>query len=293
MSILSNSLFNTINSKFSEFSKGQKRIAKYICEDYDKAAFLTASKLGSTVGVSESTVVRFAMELGFEGYPALQKAMQEMIRNRLTSVQRIDVACSRIGDADILESVFNSDIEKIRRTLEETSKENFDKAVELICSAEKIYILGARSAEALAVFLGYYLKLLFKNVVIIDPSNESDTLAQMMHVDNQACVIGISFPRYCNSAITALRYANTKGANIIAITDSMSSPIVKYSECPLIAKSDMLSIVDSLVAPMSLVNALIVAAIKRNQDEVSETFRKMEEIWDEYEIYQKPEENAE
>lgn len=290
---MSNSLFNTINSKFSGFSKGQKRIAKYICEDYDKAAFLTASKLGHTVGVSESTVVRFAMELGFEGYPALQKAMQEMIRNRLTTVQRIDVACSRIGDSDILDSVFNSDIEKIRRTLEETSKENFDKAVELLCSAEKIYILGARSAEALAVFLGYYLKMLFKNVVIIDPSNDSDTLVQMMHVDNKACVIGISFPRYCNSAITALRYACTKGANIIAITDSLSSPIVRYSECPLIAKSDMLSIVDSLVAPMSLVNALIVAAIKRNQDEVSETFRKMEEIWDEYEIYQKPEESAE
>lgn len=291
--MLSNSLFNNINSNFSEFSKGQKRIAKYICEEYDKAAFMTASKLGSTVGVSESTVVRFAMELGFEGYPALQKAMQEMIRNRLTSVQRIDVACSRIGDDNILESVFGSDVEKIRRTLEETSRENFDKAVELICSAKKIYILGARSAEALAVFLGYYFKLLFKNVVIIDPSNESDTLAQMMHVDNEACVIGISFPRYCNSAIAALKYANAMGANIIAITDSVSSPIVKYSECPLIAKSDMLSIVDSLVAPMSLINALIVAAIKRNQSEVSETFRQLEEIWDEYDIYQKPEEGAE
>lgn len=293
MIILDNSLLNNINSKFSEFSKGQKRIAKYICEEYDKAAFMTASKLGKTVGVSESTVVRFATELGFEGYPALQKAMQEMIRNRLTSVQRINVACNRIGDNNILESVFSSDVEKIRRTLEETSKENFDKAVELVCSAKKIYILGARSAEALAVFLGYYFKLLFKNVVIIDPSNDSDTLAQIMHVDNEACVIGISFPRYCNSAIAALKYASIKGANIIAITDSVSSPIVQYSECALIAKSDMLSIVDSLVAPMSLMNALIVAAIKKNQTEVSETFRQLEEIWDEYDIYQKPEENAE
>lgn len=290
---MDNSLLNNINSKFSEFSKGQKRIAKYICEEYDKAAFMTASKLGKTVGVSESTVVRFATELGFEGYPALQKAMQEMIRNRLTSVQRINVACNRIGDDNILESVFSSDVEKIRRTLEETSKENFDKAVELVCSAKKIYILGARSAEALAVFLGYYFKLLFKNVVIIDPSNDSDTLAQIMHVDNEACVIGISFPRYCNSAIAALKYASIKGANIIAITDSVSSPIVQYSECALIAKSDMLSIVDSLVAPMSLMNALIVAAIKKNQTEVSETFRQLEEIWDEYDIYQKPEENAE
>lgn len=289
---MSNSLLNNINSHFSGFSKGQKRIAKYICEEYDKAAFMTASKLGKTVGVSESTVVRFASELGFDGYPALQKAMQEMIRNRLTSVQRIDVACSRIGDSNILESVLNTDIDKIRRTLEETSKVNFDAAVETICSAEKIYILGARSAEALAVFLGYYLKLLFKNVVIIDPSNESDTITQMMHVDNKACVIGISFPRYCNSAIAALRYASEKGANIIAITDSSSSPIVKYSKYPLIAKSDMLSIVDSLVAPMSLINALIVAAIKKNQSEVSETFREMEAIWEQYDIYQKPEENS-
>ena len=289
---MGSSLFNTIQSQYAGFSKGQKLIAKYICEEYDKAAFMTASKLGKTVGVSESTVVRFATELGYDGYPALQKAVQEMIRNRLTSVQRIDVACSRIGDDEVLESVLGSDVDKIRHTLSEVSKENFDKAVEMICSASKIYILGARSAEALAVFLGYYLKLIFKNVVVIDPSNESDTLAQIMHVDSEACVIGISFPRYCNSAIAALKFANTKSANIIAITDSMSSPLVQYSECPLIAQSDMLSIVDSLVAPMSMINALIVAAIKRNKNEVSETFRRLEEIWDEYDIYQKPEESA-
>ena len=235
--------------------------------------------------------MRIATELGYDGYPGLQKAIQEMIRNRLTSVQRINVACSRIKDDEILESVLTSDVDKIRRTLNEASNEHFDKAVEMICEAEKIYILGARSAEALAVFLGYYLKLIFKNVVVIDPSNESDTLAQMMHVDSRACVIGISFPRYCNSAIAALKFADSKDANIIAITDSLSSPLVQYSDCALIAKSDMLSIVDSLVAPMSVINALIVAAIKRNQQEVSETFRRLEEIWDEYDIYQKPEEN--
>ncbi len=290
---MSNSLFNTIHSGYPEFSKGQKLIAKYISENYDKAAFMTASKLGKTVGVSESTVVRFATELGYDGYPALQKAIQEMIRNRLTSVQRIDVACSRINDDNVLGSVLGTDVEKLRRTMEETSKENFDKAVEMICSAKRIYILGARSAEALAVFLGYYLKLIFKDVVVIDPSNESDTLAQMMHVDSEACVIGISFPRYCNSAIAALRFANTKSANIIAITDSLSSPLAQHAKCSLIAKSDMLSIVDSLVAPMSLINALIVAAIKRNQAEVSETFRQLEAIWDEYDIYQKPEEAVE
>ena len=288
---MSNSLFNAINSGYAGFSKGQKAIADYICEKYDKAAFMTASTLGKTVGVSESTVVRFATELGYDGYPGLQKAIQEMIRNRLTSVQRIDVACSRIGDDEVLECVLTSDVDKIRRTLNESSKDHFDKAVEMICKAEKIYILGARSAEALAVFLGYYLKLIFKNVVVIDPSNESDTLAQMMHVDSKACVIGISFPRYCNSAIAALKFAYSKSANIIAITDSMSSPLVQYSQCALIAKSDMLSIVDSLVAPMSVINALIVAAIKRNQAEVSDTFRRLEEIWDEYEIYQKPEED--
>ncbi|MBQ1412214.1 MAG: MurR/RpiR family transcriptional regulator, partial [Clostridia bacterium] len=229
---------------------------------------------------------------GYDGYPALQKAIQDMIPNRLTSVQRIDVACSRLSDDNVLSSVLGSDVEKLRRTMDETSKENFDKAVEMICSARKIYILGARSAEALAVFLGYYLKLIFKNVVVIDPSNESDTLAQMMHVDNEACVIGISFPRYCNSAIAALRFAQTKSAHIIAITDSLSSPLAQYAECSLIAKSDMLSIVDSLVAPMSLINALIVAAIKRNQTEVSAIFSQLEEIWDEYDIYQKPEEET-
>ena len=263
---MSNSLINALNTGYAGFSKGQKAIADYICEKYDKAAFMTASTLGKTVGVSESTVVRFATELGYDGYPGLQKAIQEMIRNRLTSVQRIDVACSRIKDDEILEDVLTSDVDKIRRTLSEASNE-------------------------LAVFLGYYLKLIFKNVVVIDPSNESDTLAQMMHVDSKACVIGISFPRYCNSAIAALKFANAKGANIIAITDTMSSPLVKYAACALLAKSDMLSIVDSLVAPMSVINALIVAAIKRNQSEVSDTFRRLEEIWDEYDIYQKPEED--
>lgn len=290
---MSHSLLNAINAGYPKFSKGQKLIARFISEEYDKAAFMTASKLGKTVGVSESTVVRFATELGYDGYPALQRAIQEMIRNRLTSVQRIDVACSRISDDNILGSVFSSDIEKLRHTIEETSKDDFDRAVEMICSAKRIYISGARSAEALAVFLGYYLKLIFKDVVVIDPSNESDTLAQMMHVDSDACVIGISFPRYCNSAIAALRFAKTKSANIIAITDSLSSPLAQYAECALIAKSDMLSIVDSLVAPMSLINALIVAAIKRNQSEVSETFRQLEEIWDAYDIYQKPEEETE
>ena len=288
---MSHSLINALNSGYAGFSKGQKAIADYICEKYDKAAFMTASTLGKTVGVSESTVVRFATELGYDGYQGLQKAIQEMIRNRLTSVQRIDVACSRIKDDELLENVLTSDVDKIRRTMSESSKEHFDKAVGMICSADRIYILGARSAEALAVFLGYYLKLIFKNVVVIDPSNESDTLAQMMHVDSNACVIGISFPRYCNSAIAALKFANAKGANIIAITDTMSSPLVQYAECALIAKSDMLSIVDSLVAPMSVINALIVAAIKRNQSEVSDTFRQLEEIWDEYDIYQKPEES--
>ena len=286
------SLFNAIHSGYAGFSKGQKLIAKYMMENYDKAAFMTASRLGKTVGVSESTVVRFATELGYDGYPALQKAIQDMIPNRLTSVQRIDVACSRLSDDNVLSSVLGSDVEKLKRTMDETSKENFDKAVEMICTASKIYILGARSAEALAVFLGYYLKLIFRNVVVIDPSNESDTLAQMMHVDSEACVIGISFPRYCNSAIAALRFAQTKSAHIIAITDSLSSPLAQYAECSLIAKSDMLSIVDSLVAPMSLINALIVAAIKRNQTEVSAIFSQLEEIWDEYDIYQKPEEET-
>ena len=285
-------LLTRIDLMMNSFSKGQKRIAHYIEEHYDKAAFMTASKLGETVGVSESTVVRFATELGYDGYPKLQKAMQEMIRNKLTSVQRIEVTSARIGSANVLDSVLLQDIDKIHRTIEETSHEDFNRAVDEICRAKRIYIFGVRSTAAIAGFLAYYFQLIFDNVTVINTTSLTTMYEHIFRMSSDDIIIGISFPRYSAMAVEAMNFARSRGAHAIAITDSMSSPLVQYSECSLIAQSDMLSIVDSLVAPMSMINALIVAAIKRNKNEVSETFRRLEEIWDEYDIYQKPEESA-
>lgn len=288
---MDNHLLTNIEKHSNSFSKGQKRIEKYILEHYDRAAFMTAAKLGAAVGVSESTVVRFAVEVGYDGYPQLQKAMQEMIRSRLTSVQRMEVTNQRIGDSDILESVLEFDIEKIRTTLEETSKEDFYAAVETVCNADCIYILGARSASALASFLGYYFSMLFKNVKVVNPSSETDVFEQMLRISEKDTVIGISFPRYSRKAVNAMNFARTRGAKFIAITDSMSSPLAKNATHVLIAKSDMASIVDSLVAPMSLINALIVAVALRKKDEVSNTLSQLEAVWDEYNVYEKMEEN--
>lgn len=290
---MNNHLLMRINREMPNFSKGQKLIAAYISEHYDKAAFMTAAKLGVTVGVSESTVVRFAVEIGYDGYPQLQKAMQEMIRSKLTSVQRIGVTSARIGDGDILETMLNFDIDKIKRTLEETSREDFYAAVDDICEAKKIYILGARSASALATFLGYYFHLLFENVKIVNPSSETDVFEQMLRVGKDDVVIGISFPRYSKKAINAMNFASDKGAKFIAITDSLSSPLTKNATRVLIAHSDMASIVDSLVAPLSVINALIVATALKKKDETTNTFVELEKVWDEYNVYEKVEERSE
>ncbi len=280
-------LLAKIENNMGNFSKGQKLIAKYIEEHYDKAAFMTASKLGSTVGVSESTVVRFAAELGYSGYPKLQKAMQEMIRDRLTSVQRIEVTSSRIGNSDVLESVLNQDIEKIRRTLEETSKEDFYKAVDVISKAKNIYIYAVRSAAALASFLGYYYSLIFENVNIINTNGKSNIYESMFRINKDDVMIGISFPRYSTSTVDAVKFASNRGAKVIAITDSMASPVVKPADYVIIAKSDMASVVDSLVAPLSVINALIVATVLNKKDDVYVIFNDLENIWAEYEVYEK------
>lgn len=280
-------LLAKIENNMGNFSKGQKLIAKYIEEHYDKAAFMTASKLGSTVGVSESTVVRFAAELGYSGYPKLQKAMQEMIRDRLTSVQRIEVTSSRIGNSDVLESVLNQDIEKIRRTLEETSKEDFYKAVDVISKAKNIYIYAVRSAAALASFLGYYYSLIFENVNIINTNGKSNIYESMFRINKDDVMIGISFPRYSTSTVDAVKFASNRGAKVIAITDSMASPVVKPVDYVIIAKSDMASVVDSLVAPLSVINALIVATVLNKKDDVYVIFNDLENIWAEYEVYEK------
>lgn len=278
-------LLTRIDLQMSSFSKGQKRIAHFIEEHYDKAAFMTASKLGETVGVSESTVVRFATELGYEGYPKLQKAMQEMIRNKLTSVQRIEVTSNRIGNDNVLDSVLNQDIDKIRRTIEETSHEDFNRAVDEICKAKRIYIFGVRSTAAIANFLAYYFELIFDNVRVINTTSATTTYEHIFRITENDVMIGISFPRYSAMAVEAMDFARSRGAHAVAITDSMASPLVQSADSVLIARSDMASIVDSLVAPLSLINALIVATVLKKKDEVSENFSSLERIWNRNGIY--------
>ena len=278
-------LLTRIDLMMNSFSKGQKRIALYIEEHYDKAAFMTASKLGETVGVSESTVVRFASELGYDGYPKLQKAMQEMIRNKLTSVQRIEVTSGRIGNDNVLDSVLGQDIEKIRRTIEETSHEDFNRAVDEICSAKRIYIFGVRSTAALVNFLSYYFELIFDNVVTISTTSATAMYERIFRMTEDDVIIGVSFPRYSQMAVEAMNFARSRGAHAVAITDSMASPLVQSADSVLIARSDMASIVDSLVAPLSLINALIVATVLKKKDEVSQTFRQLEQVWNRDGVY--------
>ena len=282
----------SIQSNMSTFSKGQKLIANFILESYDKAAFMTASKLGKTVNVSESTVVRFAAELGYDGYPAMQKALQEMIRNKLTSIQRIEVSNDRIGDHDILSMVMQADMEKIRLTMEETNREAFTASVNAIVSARRIYIMGIRSASAITSFLGFYFNLIFDNVVVVHTSAASELFEQLLRVGEGDVVIGVSFPRYSRRTVRAMEFARKQGATVLAVTDSEASPLAAIADHALLAKSDMASFVDSLVAPLSLINALIVAVGRKKNDDLSETFGKLEKIWDEYEVYEKIEDGT-
>ncbi len=275
-------ILTNISENMRSFSKGQRLIAKFILESYDKAAFMTACKLGKTVNVSESTVVRFAAELGYDGYPSMQRALQEMIRNKLTAVQRIEVSNDRIGDQDVMSMVMQSDIEKIRITLEDTDRESFEQAVEAITSAKRIYILGVRSASALANFMSFYFTYIFDNVVNVDTSSINEVFEQVMRVNTEDVLIGLSFPRYSRRTVKAMRYAKDQGAKVIAITDCEASPLTDIADVSLFAKSDMASFVDSLVAPLSLVNALIVAISRKNNCQLEETFRKLEQIWEEY-----------
>ena len=282
---MSMDILSVIQSNMGTFSKGQKLIANFILESYDKAAFMTASRLGKTVKVSESTVVRFAAELGYDGYPAMQKALQEMIRSKLTSIQRIEVSNNRIGDHDILSMVMQSDIEKIHMTMEETDREEFCQAVDAIVSARHIYILGVRSASALASFLGFYLNLILDQVHCIQTNNISEIFEQMIHIGPEDVIIGISFPRYSMRTLKAIEFANNRNAKVITLTDSIHSPMNLYSSCNLIAKSDMAAIVDSLVAPLSVINALLVALCMKKQDQVVKRLTDLEQIWDEYQVY--------
>jgi DNA-binding MurR/RpiR family transcriptional regulator len=289
---MDNLLAARIQSRMDQFSKGQKRIAAYIGEHYDKVAFMTASKLGTTVGVSESTVVRFATEIGYKGYPELQQAMQEMIRNKLTSVQRMEVTANRIGDSDVLDFVFSQDIDVIRRTMEETSHDSFYQAVDAIVASRKIYILAARSALALGTFLSYYFNLLFENVLLVQSTSEGEIFEQMIHINEEDAVIGISFPRYSRKIAKAMSFAHDRGAKVIAVTDSPISPVALSADYQLLARSDIESIVDSLCAPLSLINALIVTTAIKKEGEVKQVFHNLEDIWDEYGVYEKVEDSS-
>lgn len=286
---MSRDVLSQIQLNIPTFSKGQKRIAGFILEHYDKAAFMTACKLGKTVNVSESTVVRFAAELGYEGYPAMQKALQSLIRSKLTTIQRIEVSNDRLDEQDILGSVVQSDIENLRLLAEEMNRDDFSKAVDAIVKARKIYILGVRSSTTLSGFLAFYFNLIFENTCLVQTTLSSEMFEQMLRVREGDVVIGISFPRYSTRTVRAMKFARDQGATVVAITDSELSPLSDTASYKLLAKSEMASFVDSLVAPLSILNALIVAVGRRKQTEVSEIFTRLENIWDEYEVYEKVE----
>ncbi len=286
-----NELLKKIEDGYPKFSKGQRKLADFIQKDYDKAAFLTAARMGEEVGVSESTVVRFAMALGYEGYPGFQKALGEMVRTKLNSIQRMEVTYGRISQGEILATVLHSDIEKIKLTMEAIDHETFEMAVDTILNARKIYVVGIRSCAPLASFLCFYLNLVCDDVVAVNTSSPSEIFEQMLRINEEDAIIGISFPRYSMRTLKALEYASNRKAKVITLTDSVHSPMTLYSSCNLIARSDMASIVDSLVAPLSVVNALVVALCMKKQKEVITTLETLEEIWDEYQVYNKDELN--
>ncbi|MBU3217942.1 MurR/RpiR family transcriptional regulator [Clostridium estertheticum] len=277
-------LMRTIQLKLPRLSKGQKLIAEYILKHYDKAAFMTADKLGESIGVSESTVVRFASELGFSGYPKLQKSLQQLIRNKLTTVQRIELSNDYMTQENALKSVLKADMENIKTTLENINYETFDEIVNSLFKAKKIYIIGLRDSSSLAEFLGFYLNFILDNVKVV-AYGVSDIFEQLLNVDEQDIVIGIGFPRYTMRTIEALNFAKSKNANIIVITDSLLSPLAEKANYTLIAQSNMTSFVDSLVAPFSVMNALIIAVGLREKEKISSTFSTLENIWEEYKVY--------
>ncbi len=276
-----------IRASYSELSKGQKKIADAILNNYDKIAYMTASKLGSTVGVSESTVVRFANELGFVGYADFQRSIQELVRIKLTPNQRIEVTKQRIGRGDILETVMESDMSKLRYSLERINRNDFYKSVDAILAAKSIYIMGARSAEALAMVLQYNLSLIFDNVKFIKPTSTAEVLEQMLSIGSDDVIVAFSFPRYSSKIVNAVKYAKQNHATVIVFTDSEISPLAEHASYLLTAQSDMASFMDSLVAPISIINAIVVEITARREKDITERFDRLEKVWDEYEVYTK------
>ena len=286
-----NELLTRLEEKYPKLSKGQKRLTDYIRQNYDKAAFMTASKLGEAVGVSESTVVRFASQLGYKGYPEFQKALGELVRTKLNSIQRMEVTYGRITQSEILETVLQSDIDKIKMTMESIDQQAFELAVDTILNAKRIYVVGIRSCAPLANFLSFYLNLICENVISVHTNSSSEIFEQLIRINEEDVIIGISFPRYSMRTLKALEFASNRKAKVITLTDSVHSPMNLYSSCNLIARSDMASIVDSLVAPLSVINALVVALCMKKQKEVIQTLETLEDIWDEYQVYSRDELN--
>lgn len=276
-----------IRNLYATFSKGQKKIANAILNDYDKVAYMTAAKLGFFVGVSESTVVRFANELGYEGYSEFQRSVQELVRARLTPNQRIEITKQRFGSGDVLENVMESDINKIRYTLDRINRDTFSKSVDSILAAKNIYVMGARSTECLALVLKYNLSLIFDNVKFIQPTSTAEVFEQMFSIGSEDVLIAFSFPRYSSKMVSAVKYARQNGAKVVVFTDSAVSPLAEYATCLLTAQSDMASFMDSLVAPISIINAIIVEITRRKEKEITERFDKLEKVWDEYDVYAK------
>lgn len=276
-----------IQAGMPSFSKGKRRIAAAILNDYDKAAYMTASKLGEMVGVSESTVVRFANELGFEGYPEFQHAVQELVKSKLTPNQRIEITEQRIGAGNLIEKVMLSDMEKIRYTLDNIDRSAFSAAVDTIIEAKTIYIFGVRSSASLAAFLNFNLNMIFDNVRLVQPTSSSEVFEQTFGIDENDVMIAISFPRYSTKVVNAVKFARARNASVIALTDSAISPLAEHANYLLTAQSDMASFVDSLVAPLSIINAIMVAITQRRREELKERFDRLERVWDEYDVYAK------
>lgn len=284
-----NDLRNRINEHYGSLSKGQRLLAAYITDHYDKAAFLTAAKLGEAVGVSESTVVRFAANLGYKGYPQFQNALQDMVKGKLDKVHHIEVTYGKISRSEILNNVLKADADRIQNTLEEIDAAAFEAAVDTILNARCIYIVGLRSCAMLAEFLGFYLNMMFDQVKVLKTTSASELFEQMVHIGKEDVIIGISFPRYSMRTLKAMEFANNRSAKVITITDSVHSPMNLYSSCNLLAKSDMSSILDSLVAPLSVINALLVALCMKKQDEVVTSLELLEQVWEDYQVYGKDE----
>lgn len=278
-------IITRINEHYEKMSKGQKALASFISDHYDKAVFMTAAKLGETVGVSESTVVRFATFIGYNGYPEFQKDLEEWVQNKINSVQKIGVKYGHSTQSEILTSVLTADIDKIKDTIENLDPVAFETAVDIILKARNVYIMGVRSCEPLADFLHFYLNMIRGNVILLRTTSVSETFEQMIRIDNQDAIIGISFPRYSMRTLKAMEFANDRNAKVIAITDTVHSPMNLYSSCNLLARSDMVSIVDSLVAPLSVINALVVAMCLKRPEDVKQNLKALEHAWNNYQVY--------